>query len=233
MNIAPYHTATDSGITISRDQASAFAKGVAGDFNPIHDIDAKRFCVPGDLLFAILLTRFGVSEHMHVEFSAMLGADTLVPMPEQPSAVTVLKDEKEKAYVTMTVSGDLYKDTPVVSDLAEQYVMFSGKTFPDILVELMKSQNVMINPDRPLVIYKDMRLQLDSLGNGALSLTFDDASLSVTGKKGEATLRFTISQNGVVIGRGQKNMLLSGLREYDEPAMQAIIDQYNEWKAAY
>ena len=38
--------------SFTRKQASDFAKQVASDFNPIHDEDAKRFCVPGDLLFS-------------------------------------------------------------------------------------------------------------------------------------------------------------------------------------
>ena len=44
---------------VSAEQGSRFAKEVAGDFNPIHDHDSKRFCVPGDLLFAIALSDFG------------------------------------------------------------------------------------------------------------------------------------------------------------------------------
>ena len=49
-------------ISFTRQQASDFAKNVADDFNPLHDIDAKRFCVPGDLLFAISLETAGLSQ---------------------------------------------------------------------------------------------------------------------------------------------------------------------------
>ncbi len=35
---------------------------VVDDFNPIHDEDNKRFCVPGDLLFSVLLANVGLSQ---------------------------------------------------------------------------------------------------------------------------------------------------------------------------
>ena len=46
---------------------------MAGDFNHIHDEDSKRFCVPGDLLFAVLLSKEGISQKMRFEFSGMVG----------------------------------------------------------------------------------------------------------------------------------------------------------------
>ena len=58
-------------VVISAEQASRFAKGVAGDYNPIHNPGARRFCVPGDLLFTLVLTKVrfvatnGISLHQH------------------------------------------------------------------------------------------------------------------------------------------------------------------------
>ena len=40
-------------IVVSAEQGSDFAKNISNDFNPIHDPLNKRFCVPGDLLFAL------------------------------------------------------------------------------------------------------------------------------------------------------------------------------------
>ena len=54
MNLEKYYTLDGSRLSFTRQQASDFAKSVAGDFNPIHDIDSKRFCVPGDLLLDVL-----------------------------------------------------------------------------------------------------------------------------------------------------------------------------------
>jgi len=51
-------------ISVSAEQGNNFAKFIADDFNPIHDTQSKRFCVPGDLLFAIALERYGLHESM-------------------------------------------------------------------------------------------------------------------------------------------------------------------------
>lgn len=66
-----FHTIQDGCVHISASQASQFAKEVAGDFNPIHDPDARRFCVPGDLLFAVVVSRFGLSRHMTFQFRTL------------------------------------------------------------------------------------------------------------------------------------------------------------------
>ena len=64
MFLNDYFTESNDDIVISAQQASRFAKEVAGDFNPIHNLDAKRFCVPGDLLFSLVLAKYGLSQHM-------------------------------------------------------------------------------------------------------------------------------------------------------------------------
>ena len=58
--------------SFTRAQASRFAKHIADDFNPIHDIDAKRFCVPGDLLFALTLAHSGLAQTMDFSFADMV-----------------------------------------------------------------------------------------------------------------------------------------------------------------
>ena len=72
LDIASFATLTDQGMMFSQTQASEFAKGIAGDFNPIHDVGGKRFCVPGDLLFASLLNRYGVYQRIHVDLVALV-----------------------------------------------------------------------------------------------------------------------------------------------------------------
>ena len=64
MFLNPYHSANNTKIIISAEQGSSFAKDISNDFNPIHDPGSKRFCVPGDLLFALVLGRYGISEKM-------------------------------------------------------------------------------------------------------------------------------------------------------------------------
>lgn len=72
MFLTAYHSNQQHQFQFTRQQASHFAKLVAGDFNPIHDEDSKRFCVPGDLLFAVLLQKEGISQKMRFDFSGMV-----------------------------------------------------------------------------------------------------------------------------------------------------------------
>lgn len=233
LDISHYVTTDDTGMQFSRSQASNFAKGVAGDFNPIHDVDAKRFCVPGDLLFATLLNRYGVYDTLRVDLMSLVNADVMVELPPTLSAHNEICDANGRHLLSLDVAGSTTSDAAFVSSLVEQYVRFSGKTFPNILVELMRDSNAMINPARPLVIYKDMSLHLDVLSGDNVSLALDKATLEVDGKKGKACLRFVIKNGSEVIGRGEKNMLLSGLREFDENAMSDIVAQYGQWKNSY
>jgi len=233
LDISAFATVTKLGMKFSQAQASQFAKGVAGDFNPIHDVGAKRFCVPGDLLFAALLNHYGVYQHLHVDLVALVNADVDVVLPNELSAENSILDDNDRQLMSLNVSGDSTKEQAFVAEIVEQYVRFSGKTFPNILVDLMHEKNVMINPSRPLVIYKDMSLQLDSLQGDNLSLSLDKATMDVDGKKGKACLSFIIKSDDSVIGHGEKNMLLSGLREFDKSAMDDIVNQYDQWKTAY
>ena len=55
---------SNNKVSFSRQQASDFAKQIADDFNPLHDVEAKRFCVPGDLLFAVASAKAGLHKKM-------------------------------------------------------------------------------------------------------------------------------------------------------------------------
>ena len=65
MFLKEFYDTQENSIRIGANQASTFAKEIAHDFNPLHDADAKRFCVPGDLLFSLVLEKYGLSENMH------------------------------------------------------------------------------------------------------------------------------------------------------------------------
>jgi len=233
LEISNYSTSTEHGMKFSQSQASQFAKGVAGDFNPIHDVGGKGFCVPGDLLFACLLTHYGVYQRIHVDLVALVKADVEVALLSELSAENEFHDSNHRHLLSLKVSGESTNEQAFVNDLVVQYVRFSGKTFPDVLVDLMRDYNVMINPSRPLVIYKDMLLTLDELQGDDLSLSLDKATMDVDGKKGKVCLRFIIKNGNSIIGRGEKNMLLSGLREFDQNAMADIVNRYAGWKSAY
>lgn len=233
MPLRRYHTEQDHHIHITRQQASAFAKEIAGDFNPIHNVDAKRFCVPGDLLFALVLQHYGVSNRMQFHFEGMVGEDTELCLPPSDDAELVIRDTTGKAYLKVERSGDTSRDPQLVEQLTHGYVAFSGRTFPHILVPLMEAHQVMINTERPLVIYESMAIRLDRLQAADLQLQLGDAHLAVDGKRGDVRLEFDLICDGEKAGSGEKTMVMSGLRPYQADRMQALVEEYQARKAAY
>ena len=230
MNIEKYYNQESNGISFTREQASQFAKNVADDFNPIHDIDAKRFCVPGDLLFSVVLSKLGLFNAMHVTFSDMVtdGIELLFKQTDAKNLDIVNSDDKK--YLNLQHQGDNTTNQAAINQLIEQYVGFSGKTFPHILVPLWKDKNVMVNPARPLVIYQSMSINMDSLDFTNPTLEATTPELSVEGKRGHVILRFDFKDGDKKIGSGEKRMILSGLKPYDQSAIDGLIEFYNERK---
>ncbi len=223
--------ASDQAVTISAEQGSAFAKGVAGDFNPIHDPESKRFCVPGDLLFAIALSRYGLHQTMSFEFLDMVAGDSTVVYPQmQGGEAQVLYEESAKPLLAVKAEGNSVHTGDVGEEqfvnMIRNYVSFSGQNFPHILLPLMEEQNVMINPARPLVIYQSMSFSLDTLDFTDIRVELTGAELNVEGKRGQATLNFSFYSNDSNIGQGSKQLVLSGLRGWDSEVMQALCDEY-------
>jgi len=233
MNLEKYYTLDGSRLSFTRQQASDFAKSVAGDFNPIHDVDSKRFCVPGDLLFSIIVHHYGLRQTMSISFSGMVGDDITLILPEVNAREISIYDEHDKKYLGLSTNGELSRDEGLIESLTNSYVRFSGETFPHVLVPLMKENNVMINTERPLVIYDHMRISLDRLDIDSVSLSLSESIFRLYGKRGDVALNYDLSCNGEIVGKGQKKMVLSGLREYDQASIDALIASYSERKNQY
>ena len=229
MLIDQYYTFENGKISFTREQGSNFAKQVADDFNPIHDVDARRFCIPGDLLFAIILARYGLNRHMEFGFTGMVvdGTELLLPEPAQELS---LNDAAGRQYLTIQRTGENTRDPALIDMLTRSYVQFSGHTFPHLLVPLLAEQNVMINPERPVVMYESMNIDLDRLDIEALALEMDHTELTISGKRGEVELAFNLVDDGKLAGRGRKRMILSGLREYDKQVMDEVVVSLNRRK---
>lgn len=233
MNLQDYYLDKNNKTSISRQQASNFAKNVANDFNPIHDPDNKRFCVPGDLLFALVINRYGLSQKMRFIFSGLVGNGVILNFPAiDDSSISITGDNK-KTYLSIEKSGDTSHDQQLAHALINNYVTFSGQTFPHILVPLMAEKDVMINPQRPLVIYESMEIDLQRLDIQKPELKLTESSLDVNGKRGKVSLNFSINDSGQLVGSGKKNMLLSGLRPYDQDQMQQLVNMYDGRKQAF
>ncbi len=230
MNIEQYCTLDGSKLSFTREQASDFAKSVAGDFNPIHDIDSKRFCVPGDLLFTVIIHHYGLRQVMGFSFSGMVGDDNVLILPEVDSREISIYDENDRKFLDVSTDGARSRDPQLIDSLTRAYVEFSGHTFPHVLVPLMRENNIMINTERPLVIYDHMRISLDTLDIDSVELSLSDNVFRLYGKRGDIALNYDLSCNGETVGKGQKKMVLSGLREYNQKKIDELIASYSERK---
>lgn len=220
-------------ISFTRAQASKFAKEVADDFNPLHDIEAKRFCVPGDLLFSVILSQAGIHKEMTFRFSGMVSNDIQLNFPTELSENCIVSDENNKEYMQISASGEKSTNSNLIESLIHAYVGFSGHTFPHILVELMAENNVMINPARPMVMYESMSLHMSRLDIEEVTLELSSSTLTIDGKRGNAVLAFNLLSDGEIVGRGEKHMVLSGLREFCAETMSTVSEQYLALKKAY
>ncbi|MCP5410493.1 MAG: DUF3581 family protein [Chromatiaceae bacterium] len=230
MLIDSYYSEDANGINISRQQASRFAKGIADDFNPLHNPDAKLFCVPGDLLFALVLAKYGVSQRMRFTFSGMVDDSQLLRFSTVDGDRLSLEDSAEKSYLEVDRSGTNSCEINFVESLTRSYVEFSGHTFPHVLIPLMSQHKVMINPARPIVIYQSMEIDLERVDIPETELEFSGAQLDVEGKRGSVRLDFLLKTSGNTIGSGTKYMAMRGLRPFDQQVVDEMISTYMNHK---
>jgi len=233
MFIKDFYNMQDGSVKIVAEQASMFAKEVAHDFNPLHDVDAKRFCVPGDLLFSLVLEKYGLSQNMHFIFSGMVGHGVLLNFPDTDADKIDVTDNQGKVYLQIERSGKVSRDQALIEVLIRDYVAFSGQNFPYVLVPLLARENVMFNIDRPLVIYESMTLKFKHLDFQEPVLEMLEPKMEVNGKRATAYLHFQIKAGMDVVGSGFKKLAVSGLRDYESEPMQIFVDEYLERKHTY
>ena len=233
MNLEKYYNLEGSRLSFTRQQASDFAKRVAGDFNKLHDVDSKRFCVPGDLLFSVIIHHYGLRQTMGFSFSGMVNDEVVLILPEVNAREISIYDENDKKYLDVSSNGTHSNDKGLISSLTRNYVEFSGHTFPHILIPLLQENNVMINTERPLVIYDHMRISLDTLDIDSIDLSLSDSIFRLYGKRGDVALNYDLCCNGEKVGKGQKKMVLSGLREYEQDKVDRMVERYNLDKSCY
>ncbi len=227
MLIEPYCTSlADNRFSFTREQASVFAKRVANDFNPLHDVENSRFCVPGDLLFAKILLSEGLYADMRVTFDGMVTNGVELEICNKNEGHKSICDRAGKVYLDIKYSGAKSHNTLMIEQLVRSYVAFSGDNFPNVFVPLMKSHGVMINTVKPLVIYDSMTLKMDRVDLQHPRLEAAGATLEANGKRGKVTLKFVYYDQGELVGTGEKTMIISGLRPYDQQAIDAMIAEH-------
>ena len=233
MFLKDFYSIHEGSISIVAEQASMFAKEVAHDFNPLHDVDAKRFCVPGDLLFSMALEKYGLSQNMHFIFSGMVGHDVLLNFPDNDAEQIDVNDNQEKTYLQIERSGVISRDSALIESFIRDYVAFSGQNFPYVLVPLLAQENVMFNINRPLVIYESMTLSFEHLDFQQASVEMLEPKMEVNGKRATAFLHFQIKADGDVVGTGFKKLALSVPSAYEAEPMQVFVDEYLARKNDY
>lgn len=233
MFLDSFYASHQGHILISREQASCFAKEIAKDFNPLHDHDAKRFCVPGDLLVALVIAKQGLSQSMRFTFSEMVGDNIDLNFPETQAEKFNITDNNDKTYMQVQRSGQVVNDECLLEHFIRDYVAFSGPNFPYILVPLMAAQKVMINTKRPLVIYQSMSFEFEHLNFKSADLHAIENTLKIEGKRGEAQLHFQINSENKKVGGGFKKILISGMQAYNHAVIQQFTENYLARKVAY
>ncbi|KAA1172830.1 DUF3581 family protein [Marinobacter salinexigens] len=231
MFLERFHAVENDHIQITAAQASRFAKEIAGDFNPIHDPDARRFCVPGDLLFALVLSHFGLSEKMTFRFKNLVGNGVSLQFRENDAGNIDVCDDAGKIYLEVSREGTSTRDDKIIEDFIRCYVAASGKNFPHTLQPLMESRDVMFNPDRPMVMYESMSLALNSLEIPSPELELDNAELEAAGKRGNVTLDYHLTSGDASCGEVTKSLVLGGLRPYSQEAMDSVLEEFYRLKA--
>ncbi|WP_033933438.1 DUF3581 family protein, partial [Vibrio cholerae] len=102
-----------------------------------------------------------------------------------------------------------------------------------IMVPLMEEQQMMINCQRPLVIYESMEVEFTRLDLPHPEVEFAGATFDVDGKRGLVTLNFVFKDEGQVVGKGLKRMVASGLKPYDQAEIDDLVNRFNERKEAF
>ncbi|MGO2420990.1 MAG: DUF3581 family protein [Vibrio casei] len=230
MFLTPYFSTQDNAFSFTRQQASHFAKKIAGDFNPIHDEDNKRFCVPGDLLFAVLLQKEGISQKMSFRFSGMVSEGIDLKVEEKGEHNSAVIDANGKKYLLMHHEGEVSKNQDFIAHVVTNYVQFSGMNFPHIMVPLMEEKQMMINAQRPLVIYESMDIEFCRLDLSHPEVVYTGATFDITDKRGVVTLNFDFKEDGMVVGTGVKKMVASGLKPYEQTDIDDLVTRFNQRK---
>jgi len=233
MFLNEFYFQKDSTFRFTQQQASRFAKTIANDYNKIHDVDNKRFCVPGDLLFAVSLAKFGLSETMKIDFTGMVKNDTDLAFSPLVENKTEIVNTDHKSFMELEMAGQSSHNDNIITKIIKEYVQFSGKNFPDIIVPLMRSENLMFNPARALIMYKSMQINMTRVHVNSIELKFDDAVIEVQGKRATVTFKFGFYEGEDKVGTGQKEMVLSGLIPYEESVMAGVIADYQAAKSKY
>ncbi|WP_337246713.1 DUF3581 family protein, partial [Klebsiella pneumoniae] len=84
------------------------------------------FCVPGDLLFAVLLSKEGISQKMRFRFSGMVNDGIELHIENKCEKESAVVDEAGKEYLHMSREGETNHNPAFIEHVVTNYVQFSG-----------------------------------------------------------------------------------------------------------
>lgn len=232
MHLKEYYSEHNGSFSFSQLQASNFAKLIANDYNNIHDVNSRRFCVPGDLLFALSLTKFGLYPNMKIEFKDMVKNDTSLQFTRVDDENTAITGEEEQEFMTLASSGEPVTEPTLITKIIQDYVRFSGENFPTLLVPLLKEKALMLSPTRALAMYKNMSINLHTQALNNPTIAFAGSDIEVQGKRATVILKFNFIEDAQIVGTGQKEMILSGLIPYQQEVVDGVIRDYEALKTS-
>jgi len=212
--------------SFTREQASAFARERARDFNPLHDPDSTRFCVPGDLLFASVCAWDGLSEHMDMRLEGMVDDKALLALSGDRGSRSLTDVRDHRVYAKIENDGASVQDPALVYALVQAAVTFTGQHFFSTLIPRMREYGVMVHPTRPLVVYDRIRLDLDDTQMHTPEIRSAGSDMHIEGRRGTLTLKFEFHEQGRTVGSGYKTMQLRGLRKFDSEAVEVLVNAY-------
>ena len=96
---------------------------------------------------------------MSFRFSGMVSEGIDLKVEEKGEHNSAVIDANGKEYFLMHHEGEVSKNEDFIAHVVTNYVQFSGMNFPHIMVPLMEEKQMMINAQRPLVIYESMDIE--------------------------------------------------------------------------
>ena len=84
-----------------------------------------------------------------------------------------------------------------------------------------------------MVMYQSMVIELHETAFNNPTIELAKQEINVDGKRGDVSIHFNIMADGKIVGCGEKNFLLSGLRAYEAEVMDNLVTNYEATKAAY
>lgn len=170
---------------------------------------------------------------MRFDFSGMVNDGIALSVEEKGKTESALVDASGKEYLHMHHEGEISHDAEFIEHIVKAYVEFSGMNFPHIMVPLMEDKQMMINCQRPLVIYESMEVEFEHLNLSRPTVDYVGATFDIDGKRGLVTMKFNFIDNGVVVGKGIKRMVASGLKPFQKEAVDDLVERFNARKEAF